>query len=364
MSVDPRDTGYRHSGLKRLWTATVAMSFVLALSSFGYWVLGQLHHRHALEPHLSEPWDALDCVYMTVVTISTIGYNETLPLDPGQSLEEFSDVRIYTMIMILMAMLLVGFSVSSATAFLIEGDLIRYWGRRRALKEANKLSDHYIVCGGGVTGEVIVQELVETEHSVLVIEMDPRRAERLQRDFGVTVLIGDAVDDEMLVAAGIERARGLAAALPNDRDNVFLIITAKRKRKDLRVISLASSADVSDKIIAAGADGVVAASYIGGMRIASELFRPAVTNFLDIMLRGRDDAVRFAQITLGSKWEGKTLGDLKLGEEPALPVLALREPHGADFVFNPGPDTPLHAGSVVVTMGEATRVKDAQADAR
>ena len=178
MTVDPRDTGYRHSGLKRLWAASVAMTFVLALSSFGYWVLGQLHYRGAMEPSLSEPWDGLDCVYMTVVTVSTIGYTETLPLDAGQSLEEFSDVRVYTMAIILMAMLLVGFSVSSATAFLIEGDLIRYWARRRAMKEASKLSDHYIVCGGGVTGEVIVEELVETEHSVLVIELDPsaRRA--------------------------------------------------------------------------------------------------------------------------------------------------------------------------------------------
>lgn len=274
---DPRDTKYRHSGLKRLWVATSAMAFVLALSSLGYRVLGQLHHRDVLEPHIEEPWNGLDCVYMTVVTVSTIGFTETLPLDEGQSLEEFWDVRIYTMAIILLAMLLVGFSVSSAT--LIEGDLIRFWGRRRALKDASKLSDHFIVCGGGVTGEVIVRELVETKHDVLVIEMDPKRAERLQHEFGVTVLVGDAVDDEMLAAAGIDRAMGLAAALPNDRDNVFLIITAKRKCKDLRVISLASSSEVSDKIFAAGADGVVAASYIGGMRIASELFRPASPAF-------------------------------------------------------------------------------------
>lgn len=365
LSFDPRDGGYRHSGLRRLWIATVAIVFVLCLSSFGYWLLGQAHHHGTLDPPIEEPWNGLDCLYMTVVTISTIGYTETLPLDPGQSLEDFSDVRIYTMAIIMLAMLLVGFSVSSATAFLIEGDLIKFWARRRAMKDASKLSGHYIVCGGGVTGEVIVRELAETKHDVVVIEIDPERAERVRQEFGVTVLVGDAMNDGMLEAAGIDRAEGLAAALPNDRDNVFLIITAKNHKKNgLRVVSLASSEEVAEKIFSAGADAVVAASYIGGMRIASELFRPAVTSFLDVMLRGRDEAVRFAQITLGASWEGKTLRDLDLGGRCGLPVLALRGPEEEEFVFNPQPSETLQAGSVVVTMGESKVVKKAQAAER
>ncbi|MBW2464220.1 MAG: hypothetical protein JRH11_21405, partial [Deltaproteobacteria bacterium] len=150
-SIDTRDLSYRSGGFKRLWLATLAIGTVLTVASTGYWILGQLHHGGTLTPTLREPWSVLDCIYMVIVTVSTIGYTETLPLNPGQTLEVFSDIRIYTMAVILLAMVVVGFSVSSATAFLIEGDLIKFWQRRRAVKESSKLSNHYIVCGGGVT---------------------------------------------------------------------------------------------------------------------------------------------------------------------------------------------------------------------
>lgn len=358
VTLDTRDASYRTGGLKRLWLATMAIVTVLTIAAGGYWVIGRLHHAGKLEPALSEPWSWLDCAYMTIVTVSTIGYTETLPLDPGMTLEAFPDVRIYTMIVIMLAMLLVGFSVSSATAFLIEGDLIKFWQRRRAVRDASKLRGHYIVCGGGVSGEVILSELVETRHDVVVIELDSLRAESIRQKWKVPVLVGDAMEDDVLQAAGITRANGLAAALPNDRDNVFLLISAKRYRqKGLRVVSLASSAGVRAKLFAAGADGVVAASSIGGMRLASELIRPAVTNFLDVMLRARDDAIRFAQVTVGSDWDGKSVGDLDLLGRCGLPVLAVRHPGEKDFEFNPGPAVRLQTGSIVVTMGDAGKVQ-------
>jgi len=362
-SIDTRDLSYRSGGFKRLWLATLAIGTVLTVSSVGYWILGQLHHGGTLTPTLREPWSVLDCMYMTIVTVSTIGYTETLPLNPGQTLEVFSDIRVYTMAVILLAMVVVGFSVSSATAFLIEGDLIKFWQRRRAVKEASKLSNHYIVCGGGVTGEVILDELVETRHDVVVIEFDAPRAEAIRQKWKVPVLVGDAMSDDVLKAAGIERAAGVAAALPNDRDNVFLIISVRRYRKQgLRVVSLASTAEVSEKLVAAGADAVVAASFIGGMRLASELFRPAVTGFLDVMLRGRDDSVRFAQITLGPNWTGKTVGDLDLPGRWGLAALAVRHAGKEAFEFNPGADVALEEGAVVVTMGDASKVEAVQGE--
>lgn len=362
-SLDSRDVSYRKGGFKRLRSATIGIGVVLGLASFGYWVLGQLHHSGALEPALARPWSILDCAYMTIVTVSTIGYTETLPLDPGATLEAFADVRIYTMVVIMTAMVLVGFSVSSATAFLVEGDLIEFWQRRRAMKDASKLTGHYIVCGIGVTGEVILDELVETRHPVVVIERDAARAEAVRQKWKVPVLVGDALEDDVLRAAGIERATGLAAALPSDRDNVFLLIGLRDYRRDgLRVVSLASSEGVREKIFAAGADGVVAASSIGGMRLASELFRPAVTGFLDVMLRGRDDAVRFAQLSLGADWEGKTVAQLDLPGRAGLPVLAVQQPGETFFEFNPGPEVALRDGTVVVTMGDAAKVESVDAE--
>ncbi|HJK99858.1 MAG TPA: NAD-binding protein [Polyangiaceae bacterium LLY-WYZ-15_(1-7)] len=348
--------------MRRLGMATAAIVLLVSMASLGYWGLGQLHHSGVLEPRLEEPWSVIDCLYMTVVTISTIGYTETLPVGAEQSLADFTEVRVYTMGVILLALLQVGYAVSSATAFLVEGDLMEFWHRRRALKDASRMRGHYIVCGGGVTGRVILRELAETHHDAVVIELDEGRADEVRERFEVPVLVGDATSDAMLEAAGIERAAGLAAALPNDRDNVFLIITARRHRASgLRIVSLASSEEVQDKLVAAGADGVVAASYIGGLRLASELFRPAVTSFLDIMLRGKDDAVRFAQIELGARWDGQTVGALQLLEKSGLPVLALQQPGAAGFEFNPPADTPLRTGTVIVTMGSAAKMDAARA---
>jgi len=362
MPLDPRDRSYSRGGLKRLGIATAAMAGVLVVSSSGFFALGQMHHSGVLEPRLEEPWTPFDCMYMTVVTVSTIGYTETLPLGAGHTMEDFRDVRIYTMIVILLAMLVVGFSVSSATAFLIEGDLIQFWQRRRAVRDASRMQNHYIVCGGGVTGSVIIDELVETRHRVVVIEKDAERAVELRQRYPeIVVMVGDAMRDEVLVAAGLPRASGLAAALPGDRDNVFLIISARRKgRNGLRIVSLASDTDVREKLVAAGADGVVAASHIGGLRLASELFRPAVVSFLDLMLRGREGApVRFAELSLGRTWAGKTLAELDLRGTLGLPVLAMRTAD-TDFVFNPDPETELVEGAVLVTMGDAERVEAAE----
>ncbi|MCB9603648.1 MAG: potassium channel protein [Sandaracinus sp.] len=358
--LEARDRRYRRGGFKRLGAATTAMASLVALATGGFFLLGQLHHRGVLSPALPEAWSLGDCFYMTVITVSTVGYGETLPLPAGMTFEAFGDVRIYTGFVILFALLLVGYSVSSATAFLVEGDLLEFWQRRRSMKDARRMEKHFIVCGGGVTGEVVLRELVETHHRVVVVELDARRAEAVRERWQVPVLVGDATSDDVLDAAGLDRASGLAAALPNDRDNVFLIVTARRRKKDLRIVSLAASEDVRDKLLAAGADSVVAASSIGGMRLASELFRPTVVSFLDVMLRGRDDSVRFSQITLGAEWKGRTAGDVDLPGRFGLPLLAIEDPKTRAMVFNPPRDAVLPDHAVIVTMGETSRVEDAE----
>ena len=354
-----RRGAFRSSGWRRLAQATSAMLLMLSFSSLGYYTLGQLYHRDVLRPHLAEPWNLFECLYMSVVTVSTIGYGETLPVGVGQDLSSFELVRGFNLVVILLGMVLVGFSVSSATAFLIEGDLLKYWQQRRALREAAQQRDHYVVCGGGVTGTVVLDELVDTHHPVVVIEKDPARAEQIRERYpSVAVLIGDATEDQVLLDAGLEHAAGLAAALPSDRDNVFLIVTARRIRRDpaLRIVSLASDKEVREKLEAAGAQGVVAASHIGGLRLASELFRPAVVGFLDVMLRGRSDAVRFAEISLDARWAGKSVAELELATRDGLPVLALQHTPGGEYVFNPAESARLSAATVVVTMGEAEAV--------
>jgi voltage-gated potassium channel len=173
---------------------------------------------------------------------------------------------------------------------------------------------------------------------------------------GFHLLEGDATDDEVLREAGIMRAAGIAAALPNDKDNLFLVVSAKQLRPDLRVASLATDQALCSKLNRAGADSVVAASHIGGLRLASELLRPAVVSFLDLMLRQDDSQVRFSQVKVGPRWAGKTVGDLDAQGTEGLPVLALRPPGGGAFVFNPTSDAKLAEGTEIVTMGAAAKV--------
>lgn len=342
----------------RLWTAISGLTLLLLLGSAGYGLLGSLHYTGVLEPRLSRPWSALDCIYMTVITVSTIGYGEVFPLPDGATMDDFPLVRLYTIALIMIAMLWVAFSVSSATAFFVNGDLQRLLVKRRAMKDIARLRGHFIVCGCGVTGRVIMRELVDTGHTVVVLDEAEDHLAELGRQKGVIPLSGDATTDEVLLAAGIERAAGLAAALPNDKDNLFLVLSARQLCAGLRIISAASSFELRDKLLRAGANGVVSQSFIGGMRIASELLRPAVVSFLDLMLHRSGSPVRFAQVAVGAEWSGRTLADLDIPGTTGLPVLAVQPAPGAEFVFNPSPTQRLAAGMVLVTMGEVERVHE------
>ena len=355
-----KDLGARlgDSRLRRLWVSLRALLAVVFFGSIGYFTIGQLYYHGVLTPQLQQPWNPVDCVYMTVITVSTIGYGETLPLNPGTTLEDFLFVRVYTVSVILVAMLIVGYSVSSATAFLVEGDLKRIVSRRRALKEIGKLRDHFIVCGAGVHGTVILEELIATHKQAVVIDSREDQLEQHRHHKDLTLLLGDATTMDTLREAGIEHARGLAAALPNDKDNVFLILTARQLNPNLRIVSLSSAANRSDTLRMAGADAVVASSFIGGLRLASELFRPAVVTFLDYMLRGDTASpVRFAEIQVGPGWAGKTVGALELHQKAGLPVLAIKPADSQDFVFNPPDSHLLRQGDALVTMGESKRIE-------
>lgn len=341
----------------RLWSSIKLIGSLLLVGSAGFYVLGRLHYVGVLTPHISVHWSMLDCVYMTVITVSTIGYGEVLPLPPGVSYHELHAVRAFTLILILTAMGLVGYSVSSATAFFVDGELKSLLSLRSAMKRIANMHGHYIICGCGVTGRVIADELLATGHEVVLIDGEERNLEDFEDQPHAVVISGDATEDEVLEQAGVARALGLAAALPADKDNLYLIITARQTNPGLRIISAASSKQVEQKLRRAGADGVVSSSMIGGLRIASELMRPAVVSFLDLMLRGRESPVRFAQVEVGPAFAGKSLREIQIHARTGLPVLAIREPGAEAFVFNPGDDHRLRDGATLVTMGETQRVQ-------
>jgi voltage-gated potassium channel len=339
----------------RIGNAVKGLFTLLVVGTMGFYALGILHQHGVIEPRLAagEHWSLIDCLYFTAITLTTVGYGETL--SSSGSLQNYPDVRMFNVALLLGGMIATAYFLSSATAFFVEGDLKRVLERRRMLKQIAQLQDHYIVCGAGQTGRHIAEELAQSNKPCVVIDAETGNIAAVSQ-MRVHSIIGDATKDETLMDAGIERARGLAACLHDDKDNLFLTISARQLNPKLRIISKAVDLPTRAKLLKAGADSVVSSAYIGGLRMASELVRPAVVNFLDQMLRNKEAPVRFAEVKVGIGCRGKKLGDLEVQKRCGLPILAIKSPRTDGFVYNPGPDTLVSEDSVLVVMGEVDRV--------
>lgn len=223
-----------------------------------------------------------------------------------------------------------------------------------------KLKEHYIVCGGGETGVVIIGELLKTGRQCVVIENDRERAEKLTEHFGegLMVVVGDATEDETLLAAGIERASGMMVVLESDKDSLFVTLTSRQLNRNLRIVAKGVERGIEAKLTKAGADSVVSPNFIGGMRICSQVIRPAVVGFLDSMLRDAEQNTRFEEIEIrtGSKLDGVSIRDASLLEKVGLLVIALRKPGVESWVYNPPADTALVPGTTIVVLGPVSNV--------
>jgi voltage-gated potassium channel len=228
-------------------------------------------------------------------------------------------------------------------------------------KRIANLDAHIILCGGGRTGRHIAGEFYKTETPFVVIEQDPQVIEHLEQIGDVLVLEADATQDESLQLAGIERAKGLVAVLGEDKDNVFIVLSARSLNPHLRIVARLIEEDNAEKLRKAGADEVVSPNAIGGLRMASVMIRPTVVSFLDQMLRSTGQTLRVEEVYLGpsSSLVGLTLGQSKLGERTGLLVVAL-QPQDGDYEFNPGSGRVLGLGDILIVIG--TREQLAQLD--
>ncbi len=292
-------------------------------------------------------WTLLDSLYMTAITISTIGYEEVIDLSANPA------ARIFTIGFIILSLGTIAFAVSSITAFIVEGELKNILGRRRMEKEIAKLKDHYIVCGSDETAETIIRELLLTHREFVVVEPTKEKIDRLAALGDILYVQGDPAEDEVLIKAGIERARGILLSLPTDEANLFVTITARSLNPHLRIVAKGIDLKSHDKMRKAGADSVISPTYIGGMRMVSEMVRPAVVTFLDMMLRDRERSLRFeeAGVEKGSPLEGKTIREAKLEEKTGALLVAIRKGGRADYDFNPPGDRRIEAGDVLIFIG-------------
>ena len=301
--------------------------------------------------HYLEGWSLFDSLYMTVITLATVGYGETHPLTlPG---------RAFTMFLILGGMSIIFYALTEITTFVVEGEMTGLIRRRRMNRQITKFKNHYILCGVGRSGSHVLNELRKTGRTCVVVEKDPLKVKTLVAE-GVPVIEGEATEDVVLRSAGIERATGLVTALPSDKDNLFVVITARGLNPSLRIVSKVEEISARDKFLRSGANTAVSANFIGGMRMASELIRPATVSFLDTMLYGTP-SLRVEEVTVSptSEYVGVTIGKCEPVKSSGVVLVSIRRNDDKDgFRFNPPPDTTLQGGDVLIIIGNRSQIQE------
>ncbi len=319
---------------KRILASLAIFASIIVIGAAGFKILG------------GRDWSLLDALYMTVITVATIGYGEVHDLSANPA------ARVFGLVFIVLSLGTIAYAVSSITAFVIEGELKNLLGRRKMDKAIAKLKGHYIVCGGDETARTIVRELRQTKRSFVVVEPARERIERMAEAGSVLSIQGDPAEDGVLVKAGIERAKGIFLCLATDEANLFAAITARGLNPGLKISAKGVDVRSEAKIKKAGADYVVAPAFIGGMRMVSEMVRPAAVTFLDLMLRDREKGLRVEEMAVlaGSRLIGKTVAQAKIGERTGALLVALRREESRDYDFNPAPDVRLKKGDVLILM--------------
>jgi len=299
----------------------------------------------------------LDAFYMAVITVSTVGYGEIV------NTQNHPELRLFNIFFILVGIGIMLYVFSASTAFIVEGELNHFFRRRKMQKLIRDMHDHLIICGAGETGAYLVKELLKTGNVFVVIDHDEGRLERIGQLGEVPVLRGEGGDEEVLTAAQIQKARGLATVLPEDKDNLLTTVTARLLNPNLRIVARCAEAGMIEKLLRHGANAAISPNMIGGMRLASELIRPSVVSFLDVMLRDQSGTMRVDEITVveGSSWVGKKLKEIDLHGRHELLVLAIRHSDGS-VKYNPRDDMAMASGDVLVVMGDvanAWKARDA-----
>ena len=328
--------------LRRLLLASLSASALVVIGSIGYDALG--HGRWSLE----------DCVYMTIVTLSTVGFSEL------NHMSSVPGARASTVGLIVGGVGTIAYVQGTVTALLVEGIIGQAFRRNRMRKIIEAMKDHIVVAGAGSTGRHAIIELLATQTTFVVIDRDHGHLERISEELAGGKLLyvhGDAPEDSVLTAAGVDRARGIVSALTQDKDNLYVTLSARSLNATARIVTKVSDNAVTPKMLRAGATSVVNPTMIGGMRMAGECIRPVVHEFFDQMLRDRGKNLRIEDIAIppGSPLIGLALKDTPIRRETGALVVAVRQPSG-EFLYNPEPDLGIGPGMALVVLGETESI--------
>ncbi|UCG13882.1 MAG: potassium channel protein [Deltaproteobacteria bacterium] len=318
------------TGSRNIAIAALLLGFVLSMGTAGYAIV--------------EGWNLLDSLYMTVITLTTVGYGEVHPVsDRG---------RVLT-IMILFSGIGVGaYLIGTVTQILVEGRLLQVMGRKKLERRIKALQGHYVVCGYGRVGRIVCEEIKQAKPTPLVvIEKDSSTTAKVEED-GHLYILGDATEEECLLKAGILSAKSLVTAIDSEAENVYITLTAKGLNPKLFVLARAGKIGSEKKLLRAGADRVVSPHQIGGFRMAQALLRPTVTEFLDFAIQDPEIELKMEEIPVSadSRLTDVTLVESGIRQQLDLIIVAIKKATG-DMLFNPASHTYIQTGDTLIALG-------------
>ena len=318
----------------------VAIAVVLLMTVFFIGVTGFM---------VLEDYSLGDAIYMTVITVSTVGFGELKPLS--------SNGRFFTSLLIFSSLGTVAYSVTILSNYFFNGEYRDQIRLARFQRNLQQMENHVIICGAGRVGEKAIEELQDHHHKVVIIESDPAKVEALKAG-GCMVIEGDATRDEHLIAAGIERAQALITTLPDDAQNLYVVLAAREQQPQLLIISRASDSNAVKKLRVAGARNVIMPDRVGGAHMATLVAIPDVMEFMDhIRIQGAD-AVNLEEVPvreLPDRIKVPTLGELDARNRIGVNVIGIKRASG-EYVINPGPETPLDDACKLFVLGNADQI--------
>ena len=322
--------------LKRRFILAVGLiALVISFGTAGYMVI--------------EEWNFLDSLYMTIITLTTVGYREIHDLSVNG--------RLFTIILLMGGVGTVFYVLSIGAKVIIEGELQEIYGRKRVEKRLKDLQDHYIVCGYGRMGKIITRELNQEKLPFTVIEKNEVMADPDEKE-SLLILQGDATRDDLLKRAGIERAKCLISVLPTDAENLYVVLSARGLNTNLLIVARAGEEGSEQKLLRAGADRVVSPYHIGGLRMAHTVLKPAVVDFIEYATKSGHIDLQIEEIPIqqGSGLAGNTLDQCGIGRELGIIIVAIKQQNG-EMKFNPTFRTTIEAGDTLIAVGETSKLR-------
>ena len=322
---------------KKFLIPTIVITAVVTYGTVGYMII--------------EGWNFIDSLFMTVITLTTVGYSEIHEMDRAG--------RVFSIVLILSGVGAMFYALSVGAKILLEGEIRDILGRKRLNKKIENLRNHYIICGYGRMGSIICKELMQSKSPFVVIEASSELLATLDAD--ILALQGDATQDSILKQAGIDKAKGLISVLSSDAKNLYVVLSARGLNPDLRIVARASEEGAEQKLIRAGADSVVSPYYIGGLRIAHTLIKPAVVDFIEFATRSENLELQMEEVKVkdDSHFLDHSLDECGIRKDLGVIIVAIKRDSG-NMEFNPTSTCIIRQGDTLVVMGETRQLQELQ----